>query len=385
MRSNPTSLLVFILCLASAVKAAEDNISQQEQEQQTKQEEPTQNESSTATSNQQQSSFQIPPMELTSEQATMFREGARQFLSQVPAQTVEPLFETIDGYCKAFESICTLACNERRPDATSAFEQEFSKPTQGCENLSARSVALAHASCVCAGYDLTDRVNFAVVGGVVTSKSKPTSDFTAEGFLDGLSFIPGVPIFLNIAHVLQGACHFLDKLVDPSAAPATPDSSAPAPALTVGGEGAGGIGGFLSNLLPGGIGGMLGNLFGGGKKATPTSESDERVTTTVNPEVPPTPESDPATSPVVATSPPPKPVANSGGLFGWLPKLWAETDDQGQFIEGQEEADAGEQNPSRIVSRDGRIARITRVQQQKQAEMAKKRELVQEQEQKEDL
>ena len=154
MRLHPASLLTFVVCLATVVKAADELLQQEQtQEQQQPKDDPTD-------SNNQQS-FQIPPMEPTPEQIAMVREGARQILSQVPAQIVEPLFETMDGYCKAFESICTLVCAERQSSTTSVSGKE-GELSMGCADISVPSVALAQASCICAGYDFTDRVNFAM-------------------------------------------------------------------------------------------------------------------------------------------------------------------------------------------------------------------------------
>jgi len=158
MLSNSAPILVLILCLTSAVKAVE------EQEKQQQAQKPQQD----TNQPQEQQSFQVPTMDLTPEQTALAREGIRQILSQVPAQTVEPLFETIDGYCKAFDAICSLTCEERGAGGGEGAQgNENSAKTGsyrmgGCVNKSAMSVASAQATCVCAGYDLTDRVNFAV-------------------------------------------------------------------------------------------------------------------------------------------------------------------------------------------------------------------------------
>ncbi|GJJ69868.1 hypothetical protein EMPS_02217 [Entomortierella parvispora] len=335
MRSNSTSILVLILCLTSAVKAVEEQENQQGRASQQDADQPP-----------PQQSFQLSPLDLTSDQLSMAREGIRAILSQVPAQTVEPLFETMDGYCKAFDAVCSLACEERGDGGDiDGSEKSGSRRKGGCMDKSAMSVSLAQATCVCAGYDLTDRVNFAVIGGVVSSKSKPTSDFTAEGFLDGLTFIPGVPIFLNIVHGVQSVCHFLDTWVD-SPSQSTPPSSESG--ATTSGSG-GGILGSISSFL--------GGLFGG--KTAPSTPTDKNTATPeAKPEVTSSGSST-ATKPVATT----KPVEEKGGFLSWLPHLWAETDSQGQLDDNSSQ---NEEGAARIISRDGRIARITRVQQRHQ-------------------
>lgn len=164
MLSKPASILVLTFYLTSALKAVDA-------QQQLQQGQPIQQD---ATQSQDQQSFQVPAMDLTPEQDALAREGIRQMLSQVPAQTVEPLFETMDGYCKAFSAICSLTCEEREAVGAEGAEGEEgaqgiedsakteSRRVGGCAKKSALSVALAQATCICLGYDLTDRVNFAV-------------------------------------------------------------------------------------------------------------------------------------------------------------------------------------------------------------------------------
>ena len=79
-------------------------------------------------------------------------------------------------------------------------------------------------------------------------------------------------------------------------------------------------------------------------------------------------EANPPSTPIAVKKP--APVQDKGGFFSWLPHLWAETDDQGHF---DGEGSQHEEGASRIISRDGRIARVTRVQQERQAEMNEKK------------
>lgn len=180
MRSTQ-ALLALALCLAT-VNALRDPSPEQKQEQQDQQQQ------------QQQTSFDVPPVELTEEQLKLARQGIKDILATVPIQTVEPLFSTMRGYCKAFSVMCTLACEERRLSeseyelgtdqnerkrklhgnqsgsqndeahggADTKADGDAEETTGRCGHPEAKSAAQAQAMCQCAGYDLTDRVNFAM-------------------------------------------------------------------------------------------------------------------------------------------------------------------------------------------------------------------------------
>ncbi|KAG0259827.1 hypothetical protein BG011_002348 [Mortierella polycephala] len=224
MRTSKSLLLALCLSLIRASHAATDSSNNQQQQQYT---------------------------EATEEDVERFKDGLRQMIAQLPIQPIEPLVATMDGYCTAFESLCSTICSERTTDGNESEETAI-----GCADPKAISIVHADASCKCAGFDLTTRVNFALVGGVVTSKGSNLSDFNADGILDGLTFLPGVSSFVGLIEIMQNACHYvgyLDILV-------TDKNKAGLQA---------GIGGALGNLLGGVIAvptniiGGLGNVLGG--------------------------------------------------------------------------------------------------------------------------
>ncbi|KAG9067567.1 hypothetical protein KI688_012352 [Linnemannia hyalina] len=218
-----------------------------------------------------------PPQELTPEEFEMAKDGIRQILGQLPIQHVEPLVNTMEGYCSTFGALCTAACKERMTDDDDEEEVQGSTRMKGlslgCADHQALTIGTAGASCQCASYDMTDRINFAIVGGIVTSHRKESGGFGAEGILDAIQFLPAVPTFLSIIHVLQSICYYVSFL-DVLATNANP-SSCPANGK------AGGILGTITNLVPGlggilsnvpALGGLLGGLLGtgGGSGPAPT-------------------------------------------------------------------------------------------------------------------
>lgn len=100
----------------------------------------------------------------------MAKEGIRQILNQLPIQHVEPLVNTMDGYCSTFGALCTVACKERIINNDADYEEEVKGPTTktkpalslGCANPKALTIGTAGASCQCASFDMTDRINFAM-------------------------------------------------------------------------------------------------------------------------------------------------------------------------------------------------------------------------------
>ncbi|KAG0351917.1 hypothetical protein BG005_008593 [Podila minutissima] len=237
----------------------------------------------------------------TADQFAQAKSGLQQLMAEMNVKHVEPLFNTMDGYCSAFKGLCTAACAERiklsktqdRQDGEIAVEDasEYAggQEVKGCIDPQAQTVASAGAMCQCAGYDMTDRINFAVVGGIVTSEPPTTttsssSDFAAQGILDSITNLPAVPIFLSIIHVMQNVCFyvgFLDILATnphPASCPSNPLGAITAipglgPLLGAlipglggilgGGEGGGEGGGGAKN--DGGIGDLLGGILGGGQ------------------------------------------------------------------------------------------------------------------------
>ncbi|KAG0014886.1 hypothetical protein BGZ82_001614 [Podila clonocystis] len=282
---------------------------------------------------------------------------------------------------------------------------------------------------------MTDRINFAVVGGIVTSEpsttSSSSSDFGAQGFLDNLTNLPAVPTFLSIIHVMQNVCFytgFLDILATnphPASCPTNPLGAisnvipglGPALGLLIpglggmlGGGGAegggakkdGGIGDILGGIFGGGAGGpnigggsgggnggggdkknggggglgiigdIIGGIFGGGNKPPTPAPS-------------PIPEPMPEPMPEPVAPPPPAPPTTSPGLRGGkLPgipmpspkprdKLFGLfSDDDTQDSQETSESDMRKIEQSRgadrLVSHDGRVAKIVRMKKRGQAQ-----------------
>lgn len=110
----------------------------------------------------------------TADQFAQAKSGLQQLMAEMNVKHVEPLFNTMDGYCSAFKGLCTAACAERiklsktqdRQDGEIAVEDasEYAggQEVKGCIDPQAQTVASAGAMCQCAGYDMTDRINFAV-------------------------------------------------------------------------------------------------------------------------------------------------------------------------------------------------------------------------------
>ncbi|KAF9140883.1 hypothetical protein BGX30_005826 [Mortierella sp. GBA39] len=432
----------------------------------------------------QQQPLGAPPQELTPEEFEMAKDGIRQILGQLPIQYVEPLVNTMEGYCSTFGAFCTAACKERMTDDE---EEEVQGSTRtkalslGCADPQALTIGTAGASCQCASYDMTDRINFAIVGGIVTSHRKKSGDFGAEGILDAIQFLPAVPTFLSIIHVLQSICYyvsFLDVLAtnaNPPSCPAngkaggvlgtitnlvpgldgilsnvpalggllggllgtgggsepapTPATATPTP-TSGGGPGDffrgifGGGGSTSSKTTPapttttpitttttaaGGIWGFFGNIFGGGTTTATTTATKSTIapTTTATAQVKAPPGAT-KTLPVAAvntggdakgqtglpfasvtattiisttassSSPSPTPTPKKDGtLFGWFPTfgLLSEMDENGNLIDTDDDVDAvggkervmmevddDAQNERQLISNDGRLARIVRVQ-----------------------
>ncbi|KAF8932003.1 hypothetical protein BGZ58_007291 [Dissophora ornata] len=353
---------------------------------------------------QQQTTFDAPYV-ATDEQVALAKQGIKEILSQMPVERVEPLFDTMDGYCRAFSSLCSLACDERRQSMMivdtetrddknknkedgEEIEDDKEETVKGagmCANTEARSVALAGASCQCARFDLTNRVNFAIIGGVVSSKKALTSDFTAEGLLDGITVLPKPSVFMTIIHVVQSVCGVVCRIT--SLANPSPSQHAESTGGILGGIAKMAPG--LANLVPGlvslvpgggivaGLLPMIGGLFGGGDKTAPHVDNNSRSeevkddvhlppTTTTATKTTAATEATKTESTATSTTTAAK---SSGSIFGWFTHLFEGTDGQEQVINGstQEgelklEQQGEDEETNRLVSRDGKIAKITRVQ-----------------------
>ncbi|KAG0077930.1 hypothetical protein BGZ93_009236 [Podila epicladia] len=365
------------------------------------------------------------PSPPTADQLAQAKSGLQQLMAELNVKHVEPLFNTMDGYCFAFKGLCTAACAERiklsktqdRRDGEIAMEDASDyaggQEVKGCIDPQAQTVAAAGALCQCAGYDMTDRINFAVVGGIVTSEPPtPTSSsgFGAMGILDSLTNLPSVPTFLSIIHVMQNVCFyvgFLDILATnphPATCPANPLAAITAaipglgpvlggliPGLggVLGGVGGGeakkdgGIGDLLGGILGGGqsnggkdggggsggggggvglgsIGDIIGKIIGGIKPPAPaplpiTEPTPEPV---LPPPAPPATPSHGGRSP----TPSPKPRVKLFGLFSENDTHYSQ-EDRGVDKHEVEES----HGTDRLVSHDGRVAKIVRMKKRGQA------------------
>ncbi|KAG0335084.1 hypothetical protein BG000_007812 [Podila horticola] len=354
------------------------------------------------------------PSPPTADQFTQAKSGLQQLMAELNLKHVEPLFNTMDGYCAAFKGLCTAACAERtrlsktedRRDVEIAVEDASDHGRQeikGCIDPQAQKVASAGAVCQCAGYDMTDRINFAVVGGIVTSEP-PSSDFAAQGILDSLTNFPAVPTFLSIIHVMQNVCFyigFLDILATnphPASCPADPMGAISAlfpgiaPVLGAlipglggmlgggGGGGAkndGGIGGLLGGIFGGGgggnggtnggggglgsIGDIIGGIIGGNNKPPAPAPAPPPPAPILAPVAPPPP-APPMTPPGPSGSgppgipmPTPKPRDKLFGLFSEDDRLDL------QEANGDDKLEVEKRGADRLVSHDGRVAKIVRM------------------------
>jgi len=157
------NLVVLLLCLAAIRAEQEQQLQQQKEQPPATQQQPLQHQESD-TPQQLSLTPALSPNELK-----VARIEIRKLLSDLPIQTVEPLVETPRSYCKAFNALCTIACEERlgttgQPQATSDEDKSSSSEitSAACADLNAKTVFHAGAKCECAGLDMTDRVNFAL-------------------------------------------------------------------------------------------------------------------------------------------------------------------------------------------------------------------------------
>ncbi|KAG0031091.1 hypothetical protein BGZ81_001758 [Podila clonocystis] len=301
------------------------------------------------------------------------RTELQKILSEMPIQTFEPLVETTRAYCRAFAALCNIACEERLEATGQPTTEEGDRSPEiasaECANPDAKTVLHARAKCECVGLDMTDRVNFALVGGVTSSSTSPASDFSADGFLDGLTALPSIATFVNIIHIAQKVCYyvgFLKVLAD--------DTSNPVPPTPTGGSIVDGVKGWFPGLFGGGCPKptpILPPLFGG---LFPTPSTPTSTTPTPSTPTPSTDDDDDQdespTSTVSAASPTPTPKKWFFGLFsetdehGYILEDDVTGPDQQQRLEGTDDGD----DPYRLVSHDGRVARIVRAQ-KRQTEM----------------
>ncbi|KAF9437194.1 hypothetical protein BGZ76_001653 [Entomortierella beljakovae] len=350
-----------------------------------------------------QQPFEYTPPKLTDEELSQARDGFQDLISKVPVNTVQPLLTTIDGYCNSFDALCAYSCQERLQtqsqseqdndddddeeenidqDDIDAEDNKETDQVNGCSNTKAKSVIQAKASCKCAGLDMTDRINFALVGGIVSSKIPSTSskysEFSAQDITANITTLPESSSFQTIMTVAKNICNFIDRLNNLS--PGLPVSSPPVPTTP---PSPGGIFGFVSNIIPS-IGTpsdlsplipLLNAIVGNGNYGIATNipkTNGATVPPSVTSKPPPTvapPVARPAAPPVARPAAPPvapsNPKGNNGGeIFGWLPRVFMETDKSGNAIDhSPTEQDHSQEDA--LIDKDGYIAKITRVQNRK--------------------
>ncbi|KAF9946951.1 hypothetical protein BGZ72_011001 [Mortierella alpina] len=163
-----------------------------------------------------------PPNEMTPAQIDLARQGISQILAKLPVQQLDPLVTSMDGYCTAFGALCAAACKERVTP----------------ENKDGETVRLLVKSLL---------------------PNAKQGDFASEGILDILTFIPAVPGFLSVIHVLQNICYYVSFL-DVLASNPHPNSSCP-----ISPNGPLGIVSSIPVLGP-----LLSGLLGGLVKGAPT-------------------------------------------------------------------------------------------------------------------
>ncbi|KAF9955683.1 hypothetical protein BGZ72_003506 [Mortierella alpina] len=242
----------------------------------------------------------------------------QQIMIHLPSKAPEPLFETTATYCQAFNTLCTLACEERRQQKRVAVE-ETSKDApvaDKCADPQGGSIALAGAACKCLGLDLTERINTAIAGGAIGPKM-PTESSSAAG--DVQNPISSIPV--ELVRVMQSACHSIGLQ----------DSARSAPAEAV--SAVGGILSSVAGLIPGfGVVSallpsipLISKLIGSGGGDTTAPESADlgsdlpaHLTGSVQGQEAPLTKS----GPQAATSIPAEGgEAGAGGIAGWVSRV----------------------------------------------------------------
>ncbi|CAO3569323.1 unnamed protein product [Mortierella alpina] len=295
------SAVVLTVCVALVCAQEQQQQQDQQQQQQTAPETPT------ASDKYQDDPTQYgPPNDMTPEQIDLAKHGIAQILAKLPVQQLDPLVTSMDGYCTAFGALCAAACKER---VTPENKGDESAVAQGCQNPAGATLGEVAASCKCASMDLTERVNFAVAGGFMSSQNAQKGDFASEGILDILTFIPAVPGFLSVIHVLQNICYYVSFL-DVLASNPHPNSSCP-----VSPNGPLGIVSSIPVLGP-----LLSGLLGGLVKGAPTPAPlpgpfdwlfPPKKTPTTSPTPTPSPSHVPSIFEVIGDLFKPKPVATT--------------------------------------------------------------------------
>ncbi|KAF9304176.1 hypothetical protein BGZ74_002211 [Mortierella antarctica] len=342
------NIIVLLLCLAAIRADQEKQQHQGHQSPPPSQQQPPQQVLSTP------QQFTPPkPLNISPKELKEARTALQKILSDIPIQTVEPLVETPRAYCKAFTALCNIACDERldtteQPTVAGKRNKPSEIASAECANPDAKTVFQAQAN----------------VGGVTSSPTSPTSDFAANGLLDGLTNLPAVATFVNIIHIAQKVCYFvgfLKVLAD--------DNSSPTPLPNpVGGGGGKSIFDTIKDWLP--------DLFGGKPKPDPLPIPIPPIIGPIVPIGLPTPTKDGGNMPPTSTGSAASPTPTN---IKWFFGLFSETDEHGNIIGDDRVAGSPDQQQKlegaaedgddayRLVSHDGRVARIVRAQ-KRQAE-----------------
>ncbi|KAF9564124.1 hypothetical protein EC968_004627 [Mortierella alpina] len=184
---------------------------------------------------QQPPEFPSSPAETIKSPLEVVKDAIQQIMIHLPTKVPEPLFETTATYCQAFNTLCTLACEEKRQkERATAGDSSKVEHADKCADPQGTTIALAGAACKCTGFDLTERINMAIAGGATGLETQADISSTAD---DPQNLISSIP--MDLMRIMQGACHAIG-LQDPSK---------PIPAET-----ASVVGGVLSSvagLIPG--------------------------------------------------------------------------------------------------------------------------------------
>lgn len=108
--------------------------------------------------------FPTSPAETIKSPLEVVKDAIQQIMIHLPLKTPEPLFETTALYCQAFNTLCTLICQERRQQKPAAVEDtsKDAEVADNCANPQGKSITLAGAACRCMGLDFTERINVAM-------------------------------------------------------------------------------------------------------------------------------------------------------------------------------------------------------------------------------
>ncbi|CAO3564228.1 unnamed protein product [Mortierella alpina] len=166
---------------------------------------------------QQPPEFPTTPAETIKSPLEVVKDAIQQIMIHLPSKAPEPLFETTATYCQAFNTLCTLACEEKRQQKHARVDDapKDADVADKCANPQGTSIALAGAACRCLGLDLTEPINTAIAGGATGPRSQVESSSTAYDPQNPISSIP-----MDLVRVVQSACQAIGMQGDSKPVPA---------------------------------------------------------------------------------------------------------------------------------------------------------------------